>query len=155
MADWDIGCPIPPAPESTVDGFDFFTAMLRLSRLTSLTYQTLFATSATLNSPQQYTAAIDSMRESLDKWKLSIPVKFRPTMPFQSPDTLTTFMLLRMHYMYHALIMAICRLEAHIGAGPENSKSRTEAAAKELVGTARTVLQLTTYIDVRSCLPSW
>lgn len=150
-----MGCPIPSAPESVVEGFDFFIAMLRLSRLSSKAYQTLFSASATLDTPLQYMMAIDSMRDSLRHWSELIPEKFRPNMPFCIADACTTFMLLRMHYMYYALIMAICRLELHLEATVTNSRERFEDAKKGLVGAARTVIQLTTYLDIRPYMPNW
>lgn len=155
LADYDIGCLIPPSVESIVEGFDFFVAILRLSRLCSKAYQSLFAVNATVNKPQQYRISIDSIRGSLHSWLESIPVKFRPNMPFCSADTCTTFMLLRIHYLYHALVMSICRLELHLEAKAEADRKRLEDAKKELVGAARTVIQLTTYLDIRPYMPNW
>ncbi|KAI1845490.1 hypothetical protein JX266_008348 [Neoarthrinium moseri] len=153
LADYDIGCPIPDTPESEIEGVNFFVIILRGCRILSKTYQMLFSASATMNTSEQYFDAVDLIKADIERWTGCIPEKFRPGMPFVAGNTWFTFMLLRLHGVYHALVISLCRLELHVGAdqqGPRMAKTR-----KLLMNTARTVLQLTTYIDLKPYTPLW
>ncbi|KAH8200581.1 hypothetical protein TruAng_005233 [Truncatella angustata] len=153
IPDYDIGCPIPETPESNVEGFNFFVTALRGSRILSKAYQMLFSVSATMKSTEQYYASIDEIKSDLNRWTGSIPPKFRPGMPFHSGTSWMTFMSLRLHYMYHALVMSLCRLELHIGADAD--VLRINDTRKLLMDTARTIINLTTFIELKPYTPLW
>lgn len=106
-----------------------------------------------MKSTDQYIYAIDEIKMDLDRWVKSIPAKFRPGMPFSPGNSWTTFMLLRLHYTYHALIISLCRLELHIG--PDQNTSRMRNTRQLLMNTARTVLYLTTFIELKPYTPLW
>jgi hypothetical protein len=157
IADYDIGCPIPATPEAHIDGFDSFVTLLRLARLCSKAYQMLFSVSATMKSPEEYLVAVDCIRNDLLDWKSSVPYKFRPE---DNPDTppdpaVASFMLLRLHYQYYALVMSLCRLDLHVGSKFTCQRSRMDAAQHQLMGAAKALIQLTTYIDIRPYTPMW
>jgi hypothetical protein len=151
LVDYDIGCPIPDTPEANMQGINLFLIIVRGSRILSKSYQTLFSVSATMNSAEQYLKAIDSVRNDMDRWVSSIPDRFRPGLPFRNENS--NFALLRLHFVYHALAMALSRLELHVGA--QKRGQRMENARKQLMDTARTVVKLTTYIDLKPYTPMW
>jgi hypothetical protein len=153
LSDYDIGCPIPDVPESKIYGVDFFVMLLRGARILSKAYQMLFSVSATLKSAEQYFVAIDSVKGDMDRWRNTIPVKYRPGMPFNVGNTWSTFMFLRIHYVYHSLIISLCRLELHIAS--EQQSPRIARTTKLLMDAARTCIQLTTYIDLKPYTPLW
>lgn len=153
LPDYDIGCPIPETPESVVEGVNFFVITLRGSRILSKAYQMLFSVSATTNTKEQYYAAIDFIKLDAERWKNSIPSKFRPGTQFQSTNSSSTFLILRVHYVYHILIISLCRLELHVG-GDENSQ-RLADTRKLLMNTARTIIQLFNLIDLKPYTPLW
>ncbi|KAK9770372.1 hypothetical protein AB5N19_13960 [Seiridium cardinale] len=153
LADYDIGCPIPETPESDVEGINFFLTAIRGGRILSKAYEMLFSVSATMKSTEQYFVAIDEIKSDLDRWTNSIPAKFRPGMPFNPGNTRTTFIFLRLHYMYHALVIALCRLELHIAV--DQGTARMNNTRKLLMNTARTVIHLTTFIELKPYTPLW
>ncbi|ETS73188.1 hypothetical protein PFICI_15133 [Pestalotiopsis fici W106-1] len=153
LSDYDIGCPLPETPESNVDGVNFFLIAVRCGRIMSKAYQTLFSVSATMKTTEQYFAAIDAIKSDLSRWNYSIPAKFRPGMPFHSGNGWETLSFLRIHYMYHALNISLCRLELHVGV--DQSTQRMNDTRKQLMNTARTVLDLTTFIELKPSTPMW
>jgi hypothetical protein len=104
-----------------------------------------------MNTVQQYIAAIDAVRSDMDKWLNLIPPKFRPGSPFHAENGTSTFMILRLHCVYHALVISLCRLELHVG----TEECRLASTKKQLMNTARTVIQLTRYIDLKPYTPLW
>jgi hypothetical protein len=155
LADYDVGCPIPEIPEAVFGGFDWFLSSARFSRLVSRAYETLFSVSARMKSPEQYFAAIDRVDADLEKWRNSIPNEFRPGEPFrpQHCTTSSSMIALRAHFYYHAVVVALCRLTLHLGAG--TSSARQEEAKKRLMRTARHVVENTRYIDAEPYTPIW
>jgi hypothetical protein len=136
-----------------VEGINFFLTALRGSRILSKAYQMLFSVSATMKSTEQYFAAIDEVRSDVDRWVNSIPTKFRPGMPFNPGNAWMTFIFLRLHYMYHALVLSLCRLELHIAV--DQDTARMNNTRKLLMNTARTIIHLTTFIDLKPYTPLW
>jgi hypothetical protein len=153
LSDYDIGCPLPDMPESNVEGINFFLIAVRCGRILSKAYQTLFSVSATMKTTEQYFAAIDAIKSDLSRWNYSIPAKFRPGMPFHPGNGWETLAFLRLHYMYHALNISLCRLELHVGV--DQSTQRMNDTRKQLMNTARTVLDLTTFIELKPSTPMW
>jgi hypothetical protein len=157
LADYDIGCPIPPTPESHIEGMDWFVTMLRLSRLCSKAYEMLFSTSSTMNTPQQYMAAIARIRADLRKWEGQIPAKYRPGRKscYPMPALAAVHMLLKLDYMYYWLAMALCRLELHAGPTAGTDEASLRKSTKELMAAARNAIQLTKDIDMRPYIAMW
>ncbi|KAK3349154.1 fungal-specific transcription factor domain-containing protein [Lasiosphaeria hispida] len=157
LADYDIGCPIPATPEAHFDGFNFFLASLRLSRLCSKGFETIFSASARMKTAREYMAAIDVVQDGLDRWRESIPQRLRPypgvAFPIGNSDA--TFLMLRLHYTYHALVLSLCRMDIHVGTGVAGAGARMDASKKRLMLEARAVIQLTTHIVIRPYTPMW
>lgn len=157
LADYDIGCPVPPTPESHIEGFDWFVTMLRLGRLCSKAYEMLFSTSSTMNSPQQYMAALTRIRSDVRKWEDQIPTVYRPGRKscYPMPSPAATHMLLKLDYMYYVLTMALCRLELHVGLPAGVGEASLDGSTRELMAAARNVIQLSKDIDMRPFYAMW
>ncbi|KAL1982398.1 hypothetical protein VTN96DRAFT_1368 [Rasamsonia emersonii] len=156
LMDSDVGCPIPEIPEAVFGGFDWFLSSARFSRLVSRAYDMLFSVSARMRSPDQYFAAIDRVDADLERWRNSIPEGFRPGEPFRPQNCKTAssmLITLRSHFFYYGVVVALCRLTLHVGAG--SSSPRLEEAKKRLMHTARHVIENTRYIDAEPYTPIW
>ncbi len=156
MVDYDIGSPIPETPEAVFQGFDWFLAMARFSRLISRAYEMLFSISATLNSTELSHAAIDTVNDDLECWRKSIPEGFRPGDPFRPThfcDHSSLAVGLRIQYHYYSIVIALSRISLHVDAN--NASYRTSKSKKALMNAARVVIELTTYIDTEAHAPIW
>lgn len=157
IADHDIGCPIiPPREEHLKDDFEKFVFVLRLGRIYSRAYQSLFSVSANLNSIDQYELKIDAMKSELETWRRSIPVEYRPGL--LSSGARMAEGCLRLHYCYHALSIALGRLDLYVcgkATKTEAHGARMRAAENELMESARAVARLTICIDIRPYTPLW
>ncbi|KAH8689526.1 fungal-specific transcription factor domain-containing protein [Talaromyces proteolyticus] len=156
LSDFDIGCPLPEIPETVFGGVDWFLSSARFARLVSRAYEMLFSVTATMKTPEQYFSAIDQVNDDLDQWRNSLPVEFRPGDPFRPGGSNTSWTLLvalRAHFFYHAVVIALCRLTLHVGAG--TASGRMEDAKKRLMYTARQIIENTRYIDAEPYTPIW
>ncbi|KAF3392026.1 hypothetical protein DPV78_010755 [Talaromyces pinophilus] len=156
ISDRDIGCPIPEIPEAVHGGVDWFYLFARFARLVSRAYEMLYTVSATTKTPEEFYETIDMVYQDLEKWRLSVPKDLRPGDPFRpenckSPWAITVS--LRAHFFYSSLVMSLCRLTLHLGAGTESS--RNEEAKKRLMYTARHIIGLTHYIDMQPHTSIW
>lgn len=63
-----------------------------------------------------------------------------------------------MHYAYHALSIALGRLDLNVGrkaAKDEANEARMRAAENDLMESARAVARLTLCVDIRPYTPIW
>ncbi|KAJ9156664.1 Fungal specific transcription factor [Pleurostoma richardsiae] len=153
IADYDIGCPIPSVPESTFGEYNWFLSSIRFSRILSFAYESLFSLTASTRPAGSQLIVIDHVRNILEQWRESIPVEFRPQQPLHRPhlvDPKTKQVALSTQYYYYHLVIALERLTLHLGG--ENGTKRQESKRK-LLGAARTVIELTRFIDVEPYTP--
>jgi len=153
IADYDIGCPIPSVPESTFGEYNWFLSSIRFSRILSFAYESLFSLTASTRAAGSQLIVIDHVRNILEQWRESIPVEFRPQQPLHRPhlvDPKTKQVALSTQYYYYHLVIALERLTLHLGG--ENGTKRQESKRK-LLGAARTVIELTRFIDVEPYTP--
>lgn len=143
-------------PDQDLRGFDWFLSSARFSRLISKTYEMLFSVTATMNSTDQYHAAIDEINDDLENWRKAFPKDIRPGEPFRAqlfPRSSSMLMTLKWHYFYYGVTMSLCRLTLHIGA--ETPFQRLEEAKIRLMNTARVVIDLTRFIDAEPYTSIW
>jgi len=156
ISDYDIGTPIPVTPEAVFNGYDFFLSCARLGRLMSQAYETLFSVTATMNSREQYRAAIDTVREDLERWRISIPEEFRPGEPFRVQNLLnncTMTAALKTYFSYYSMLIALSRLALHIEA--DTPSPQQEDTKITLMHSARMIIQFTRYIDTEAYTHIW
>ncbi|KAK0620623.1 hypothetical protein B0T14DRAFT_234895 [Immersiella caudata] len=152
LADEDIGCIIPPAPESLFDDYNWYISAIRFGRLCSVAYSALFSVSASLKSKEGLRSAIPNIMRMLENWRLSVPLKFRPQEPIQiqqdaTPSTKRVFLETQYHYLN--LLIAIDRLSLQVEA--EGSPER-EKVKFRLMRSARTVIELTHLVELDGIL---
>lgn len=153
IADYDIGCPVPLVGTSTGSEYNWFLSSIRFARILSAAYESLFSLSASTRPVASQLTALDNVRASLERWRLLVPVGFRPQEPLnpaQFVDPTTKHIALSTHYYYFHLVIALERLSLRLhsdqGAHPEQCHSRLLRAAKAVIG-------LTRFIDVEPYTP--
>lgn len=157
IADHDVGCPIIPTREGHLkEDFELFVSALRLGRLFSRAYDKLFSLSANLNSVAQYESNIDAMKSDLEAWRSSLSAELRPGLPTNGARMAEG--CLRLHYAYHALSIALGRVDLYVSTKASNTDARggrMRAAENDLMQSARAVARLTMCIDIRPYTPIW
>ncbi|KAL3456124.1 fungal-specific transcription factor domain-containing protein [Aspergillus heterothallicus] len=154
IADYDIGCPISPSPDSLIGEYDWLLSSVRFSRILSIAYASLFSVTASTQSNSTLLASIDSVQTLLEEWRTSVPVEFRPKEPLQRQrvnDAAAKEIALRTHYYYYHIVIALSRLTLHVS----HDVARSENAMRTLLDTARSVINLTRYIDVEPYTPTF
>ncbi len=144
---------VPSTPESKFGEYNWFLSAIRLGRLSSITYSSLFSTSASLKSKESYIAAIKIVRRMLEDWRLSVPVEFRPKEALQLDQFVrpsTKLVAIQTQYLYYNLIIALERLTLHVD--PDESVSR-EDSKWNLLSVARAVIELIQFIEIEPYMP--
>lgn len=96
------------------------------------------------------------MKSELETWRQSIPAECRPGLPFGGARMAES--CLRLHYCYHALSIALGRLDLYVGRKATKAEAhgaRMRRAENELMESARAVARLTICIDIRPYTPLW
>lgn len=153
IGDYDIGCPVPQVTASTRGEYNWFLSSIRLSRILSVAYETLFSVSASTRTAASQLAALVNARTSLEKWRMLVPVAFRPLEALDSThlmDPKTKRIALSTQYYYYHIVIAIERLSIRLGGDEE---TLLEERHSRLVQAARTVIELTRFIDVEPYTP--
>ncbi|KAH0435679.1 polyketide synthase [Colletotrichum camelliae] len=154
LADDDIGCVMPLAPESVFGNYDWFTSAIRLARISSIAYSSLFSISASLKSKAAIATAIARVRRLLEDWRMSIPLAFRPGEAVEQHDfdlipSLKT-VLLHTNYAYYSVVLSLERLSIHISREEEADRDRSKVT---LMNAARSIVGLMVFIDFEPHVP--
>ncbi|KAE8337782.1 hypothetical protein BDV24DRAFT_166916 [Aspergillus arachidicola] len=152
IIDNDVGCQIPPAPESMVNGYDWFIASIRISRIFSITYDSFFSVTASTRSAASLLPAVNHIQKLLEDWRQSIPPAYRPRETLQRSvltDMGTREIVIRTHFYYFHLVMALERMKLHLS----SERRTTEDSLRTLLNAAGTVVELTRFIDVEPYTP--
>ncbi|KAK2611976.1 hypothetical protein QQS21_001941 [Conoideocrella luteorostrata] len=154
ISDDDIASPIPPSPDSVFENFNWFLSMIRFARLSSIAYSTLFTVSARRQAQDSYLEAIDRVYQRLENWRLSIPDGFRPGESFHHLSQLTGPVIKRVavqtHYQYFSMRIVLERLVMSVASQQD---VRRENSKHYLMWVARTIIELTRYIDIEPHIP--
>lgn len=144
---------IPLAPESAFGDYDWFTSAIRLARISSIAYSSLFSVNASSKSKVALATATARVRNLLEGWRISVPPPFRPGEAVWQDDDLTPstkLVLLQTQYAYYNIVFALERLAIHIDR--EESK-RPEESKMSLMSAARSVVELIVFVDFEPYLP--
>lgn len=153
ISDYDIGCPVPQVTASSTVEYNWFLSSIRLARILSVAYETLFSVSASTRPAALQITTLDNVRTILEKWRMSVPVDFRPLEPLSSThlvDPNTKHIALLTQYHYYHLVIAIERLNIRLGSDQETLPEQCHSG---LVQAAKTVIELTRFIDVEPYTP--
>jgi hypothetical protein len=81
---------------------------------------------------------------------------FRPGEPFRPrafKDPCSMQVAMKIQFYYHSALIAMARLELHIG--EKYPCERQHECKKRLMNSSRTIIELTTYVDVEAYTPIW
>lgn len=135
--------------------FDWTLASIRISRLLSRIYSSLFSVSVRDRPNTYYKTTVQSLRSQLKAWTMTIPTEIRPGQPIR-PHTIQAFhtkmdIMIRLHYLHYGTALHLERTALQL----ENDPSKAYDIASAIMRTARTILALTKYIDVQPYTPLW
>ncbi|KEY71272.1 hypothetical protein S7711_02377, partial [Stachybotrys chartarum IBT 7711] len=166
FVDSDISCPIPVIPEAGIPGFNWLLYLVRLSRLLSRAYTSLFSVGVSGNSNSYYRDVIDQLRVELEAWRTSLPDKgFRPggTVRAQTVlEPLARSLALVLHYLYYSLLLTLSRTTLVYlppSGGPEvmahEVTAKRSSNMKIILNGSRCILELTSMIEVEPYTNIW
>ncbi|KAG5953111.1 hypothetical protein E4U53_006847 [Claviceps sorghi] len=154
ISDDDIACPIPPAPDSIFEEFNWFLSAIRFARLSAVAYSTLFTVNARRQSHDSYLKAIDHVYQRLEDWRLSIPNGFRPGDSFHHLSMLAgsgvKLVAVQTQYLYFSMRVVLERLVMRVAS---HQDVRRENSKLYLMWAARTIIELTRHIDIEPHVP--
>ncbi|OHW89626.1 fungal specific transcription factor domain-containing protein [Colletotrichum incanum] len=161
FVDSDISCPIPVVPEATIGEFNWFLHLVRFARLLSRAYTTLFSVGVSGNSNAYYLDVINQLDVELEAWQASLPDNgFRPggvVRPQGVSGTLARSFALLVHYLYYSLLLTLSRTTLVYLPNCEDSKTveRKSSKMKTILAASRSILELTTMIEVEPYTVTW
>ncbi|KAF4832330.1 hypothetical protein CGCTS75_v004704 [Colletotrichum tropicale] len=153
IADYDVGCPIPNVKESTFGEPNWFLSSIRFGGILSVAYEQLFSVTASTRDTPALLSVSFRVRGMLDVWRQSVPVDFRPKEHLNKPrltDPRTKHMALSTQLYYFHLVIALERISLQLD---EEGGQGQQQSRKDLLQAARTVIELTRYIDVEPYTP--
>lgn len=156
IMDSDISSAIPSRPlQCSGVSFDWTRASIRISRLLSRIYASLFSVSVRDRPAAYYIATVQSLKSELEAWTKTIPTDIRPGLPIRPHLIRGSQMMMdvsiRLHYLYHGAALHLDRTAQQLESHP-SVRSEVESS---IMHTARTILELTKYIDVQPYTPLW
>ncbi|CAI7655387.1 unnamed protein product [Penicillium pancosmium] len=158
LQDSNISCAIPDVQESTFDDYDWFFGFLRYARLVSKIRNDFLQITSLNQSASEYITKGQGLLKELESWRLSIPERFRAGVSLKTRllrEPLAQRVALMTHYMYfHALLTLSWSLlhSSAIKVGPMQEQLDLK---RSMMRTARSVLELTKFIEVAPSTPVW
>ncbi|KAJ5600449.1 hypothetical protein N7450_001516 [Penicillium hetheringtonii] len=157
LHDSNISCSIPDVGESNFEDYDWFFSFIKYARLVSKIHTSLFTISAISQRSPKYNARVQAILEELEQWRVSVPIRFRANellKPRLLKEANAQRIALLTHYLYlHASLTLSWTLlhysSAKLGATHQVNLKR------DLMRTARSVLELTTFIEVSPSTLIW
>ncbi|GKZ63142.1 hypothetical protein AnigIFM49718_010874 [Aspergillus niger] len=155
--DANISCAIPDMTESTFHDYDWFFNFVKYARLVSKIHQSLFTISSVSQPLSTYNSVVESLRIELEAWRANIPPRFRPGEKFKTrslQEPLAVQVALITHFLYLNALLTLSWTVLHYGAVRLGS-TQQEIMKRDLMQTARSVLELTVHIEVAPSTPVW
>ncbi|KAF7587764.1 hypothetical protein BBP40_006724 [Aspergillus hancockii] len=157
LQDSFIGCPIPQVEESRFEDYDWFFTFLKYARLVSKIHSSLFTISSVPKHSAACSETVPRLRMEVEAWRMSIPLRFRPGEPLKRrllPEPLAVPIALLTHYYYLNAVLTLSWTFLHAGHDGLSLAEQLELK-KEVMHTARKVLELTEFIEVSPSTPVW
>ncbi|KAJ0419755.1 hypothetical protein BJY00DRAFT_285476 [Aspergillus carlsbadensis] len=157
LQDAHISCPLPGSGVLPFSDYDWFVSFVRYARLASKIQSRLLTISSV---PQPWAArysAVKSLQSELQAWRDSIPSRFRPGEPLRPRLLLETHAVsiaLRCHYYYHYAYQTLTWTLLHCENDGLDAGQLLDLRT-ELMQTARSMLELTSYIEISPSTPLW
>ncbi|KAF5855708.1 hypothetical protein ETB97_008578 [Aspergillus alliaceus] len=162
IPDYDIGCPIPDVPESVFGDYNWFLSAIGFGRILSQAYTSLFSVSAAIQPTEAYHIAIKEIEARLERWRMAVPIDFRPGMPLQEQNVPASssfsepslkMIVLQTSFSYYGLIIALARLKIHIGR--QSHSQQQETSKRLLMDTARAIVEESKNVNVAAHTPNF
>ncbi|KAL2794581.1 fungal-specific transcription factor domain-containing protein [Aspergillus keveii] len=157
IQDAHISCPLPDTSVRPFSDYDWFVSFVRYARLVSRIQSRLLTISSV---PQPWAArysAVKSLQSELQAWRDAIPSRFRPGEPLRPRLLLETHAVsiaLRCHYYYHYAYQTLTWTLLHCENDGLDAGQLLDLRT-ELMQTARSMLELTSYIEISPSTPLW
>ncbi|KAL1618563.1 hypothetical protein SLS56_010491 [Neofusicoccum ribis] len=166
LNDSDISCTIAPLPEPAFGNFDWLLTFVKHTRLLARLHATLYSVSAAGRSLEYYRAAVQQLLGELEVWKSTIPSNLKPgeaLQPHALPGSQMIMIYIMVNYLYYntALTLHRAALQLEIDGqetgclSPKSGNVRREASMLALIKSARSILELTRFIEVEPHTPIW
>ncbi|KAL2848369.1 hypothetical protein BJY01DRAFT_211920 [Aspergillus pseudoustus] len=157
LQDCHISSPLPDQGVWSFNDYDWLFSFVRYSRLASKIHSQLMTITSV---PQPWAAryrAVRYLQSELEAWRYSIPPRFRPGEPLRprmlhEPHSVS--IALRAHYYYHYAHMTLTWTLLHCESDGLDATQGMELKT-ELMQIARSVLELTSYIEISPATPVW
>ncbi|KAL2816047.1 fungal-specific transcription factor domain-containing protein [Aspergillus cavernicola] len=157
LQDSYISCPFPNMSEWAFSDYDWFLSFAKYSRLISKINSRLLTITSIPKPWVACNITIQSLRSELETWRDSIPRRFRPGEPLRprmlSESRALSVALRTQYYYYHAYLTLTWTL-LHCGTDRPDFDQEQELKT-ELMQAARSVLELTSYIEISPSTPVW
>ncbi|KAL4882944.1 fungal-specific transcription factor domain-containing protein [Aspergillus karnatakaensis] len=157
LQDSHISCPLPDEGIAVFADYDWFYSFVKYSRLISQIHGRLLGITSVPKPWAECHSTLQSLQGELERWKSSIPLRFRPGERFRPqmlPEPHAMAIALRASYYYHYAHLALVWTLFHCGSDRLESADLSRLKS-DLMHTARSVLELTSYIEVAPSTPIW
>lgn len=141
--------------------FNWFLHFIRFGRLLSRAYTSLFSVGVSGNSNSYYLDVISQLTDELEEWRSSLPDNgFKPDGLVRPQVLLTPLaraLSLIVHYLYSSLLLTLSRTTLVYLPSTEDSSvlARKNSNMKAILGASRSILELTTMIEVEPYTVTW
>ncbi|KAF4972584.1 hypothetical protein FSARC_857 [Fusarium sarcochroum] len=155
--DADIVTPLPHVPESNFGNFNWVLTVTRHCRLLSRALSTLFCPGICQKGPQYFLVTISQLEQDLEQWRMSIPDDLRPGPSYQCHlfrRPIKGPIAIWVNYLYYSFKLILLRSKLQINGDSENDSKRS-SYKEQLIVISRSILEITTYIDVEPSTPLW
>ncbi|KAL3456006.1 fungal-specific transcription factor domain-containing protein [Aspergillus heterothallicus] len=157
LQDSHISCPLPDPSVWSFADYDWFPSLVRYSRLVSKMHGRLLTISSVPQPWASRYTAVNFIQSELESWRRSIPMRFRPGEPLRPRQLLephAVAIAVRAHYYYHYAYQTLTWTLLHCD-NDDIVASQALELKTDLMQTARSVLELTSYIEISPAAPVW
>jgi hypothetical protein len=140
---------------------DWFLTFLRYARIISKAYAALFCVGVANKPASYYLNSIQQLEKEIEEWRLALPDNgFRPggaVRPHAVQGLVERQAVVLVHYLYANIVLTISRAKLHsLQRLPESDHSKArEVATQSIASASRTILELTTLIEVEPYTSVW
>ncbi|KAJ9491945.1 hypothetical protein VN97_g1328 [Penicillium thymicola] len=157
LQDSNISCAIPDVQESTFGDYDWGFSFLQYARLVSKVHSSLFTISSVNQPAAEYNSKVQGFLTELESWRISAPGRFRAgetLRPRLLREPLAQTITLLTNYLYFHALLTLSWTLLHFSA-IKLEPMRQLDLKRGLMRTARSVLELTKFIEVAPYTPVW
>lgn len=153
--DADIRCPLPELSPGQPYSASF-GILIAFCQLQSCAHNRLFTVTAFKKTQEIISAEIDSFRNDLEAWRLSVPVEYRPGLPLRLRQlSKPRFMLtaLHLHLSYYILVVAVARLDLYVSTNCNDGSLRAAKSKRILMEAARSIVNVVQLVPIEPSTP--